>query len=238
MSYQPIIYKLLDKKQNPLEIINHFISSWYEIDHDFQNINSFDFGKLFGIKISKEINLLLNYLTHLNYTIVRGKKRIAYTAIQYLFPLQNLKIGYDKELQFLFLFQEGGQDFYYGIPYEHLQEENPAIFRLVKYKDISLIRDSNIIDFLISHIAIRATKVGIKGLMMFISNEEESKKVEDVCNLYEYKIAFENFTIFEKENSIAAIDKKEKLNMHNIFIVNNWSKENKDFSKQVSNMLG
>ena len=237
MSYRPTIYKLAKGQRNYLEIINHFITSWYEIGVKQCDFDLFNFGDFWGVKISKKVNELLNYLTYLNCTVVQGKKRMIYTAIEYLFPMQNLKIVYDKNTHFLYLFQEGRQDFYYGIPQEYLQEENPPIFRLIKRnKEIIRIEDSNLLEFLISHICIRASKIRVKSFRMFITEDDETRnKIEKVCKLFDNKTVFKKVTIFEKENAIASIEKDDDI--RDILSINTWNMGEKEFMKQVIDIL-
>jgi len=237
MSYRPTIYKLAKGQENYLEIINHFITTWYEIEMKQCDFNSCDFEKFLGVKISKKLNEFLNYLTCLNYTLVQGKKRMIYTAIEYLFPMQNLKIGYDEDTRFFYLFQEERQDFYYGIPQEYLQEENPPVFRLIKNnKEIIQIEDNNLLEFLISHICVRASKIRVKSFGMFITKDDETRnKIEKVCKLFEYKTVFRKVTIFEKDNAIASIEKGDDA--ADILSINTWNIGEKEFMKQVIDIL-
>ena len=231
MSYKPTIYKLAEGQENYLEIINHFITTWYEIEVKQCDFDFCDFEKPLGVKISKKLNQFLNYLTCWNYTIVRGKKKI-YSGVEYLFPFQNLKIGYDKNVHFLYLFQEGKQDFYYGIPQKYLQEENPTIFRRIREnKEITQIEDNDLLNFLISHICTRASKIGVRRFSMFIPKDDEIRnKIEKVCKLFEHKTIFRNITIFEKDNAIASIEKSDVL--MDILTVSVWSKGESEFTKE------
>jgi len=209
MSYKPTIYKLTEGQENYLEIINYFIKTWYEIEVKQDDFNLYDFDKLLGVKISKKLNQFLNYLTCLNYTIVRGKKRMIYSSVEYLFPLQKLKIGYDENNRFLSLFQEGGQDFYYGIPQEFLLDENPLIYRLIKNKnyigkeyEITRIEDCDLIEFLVSHICRYACKIGVKSFSIFEEPTKTRNQIEEVCKLFNHKTVFGKVTIFERDNAM------------------------------------
>ena len=238
MSYRPTIYKLAERQENSLEIIKHFITTWYDIEIKQCDFTVCDFGNFFGVKISKNLNDFLNYLTCLNYTVVSGKKRMMYTAIEYLFPLQNLKIGYDEKTRFVCFFQEGKRDFYYGIPQDYLQEENPPVFRLIKNtKEIIQVEDNNLLEFLISNICIQASKIRVKSFGMFISKDNETRnKIEKVCKLFEHKTVFKKVTIFEKDNAIASIKKGDDL-LSDILTVNTWNMEEKELKKQVVDIL-
>jgi hypothetical protein len=75
---------------------------------------------------------LLNSLTELYHSLIHGKRKCIYNGVDYIFRIGKLIIGYDKSINYLYLFQEGNKDFYYGIKYEYFMDKNPHIYRLVK----------------------------------------------------------------------------------------------------------
>ena len=128
MVYNPVIFKLKDNS-DPFEIFCTFVRNWHEIDI---RLSTGDYGGLFTIRISENINKLLNFFIGLNCTSISGKKCIAYNGFKYIFHGQNLLIRYDETLNHLIFLEEGAQDFYYGISADNLNDENPYIYKLVK----------------------------------------------------------------------------------------------------------
>lgn len=235
MGYKPILFKLTEKN-SPFEILSDFIRDWYEINLRF---TSYDYSNSFPAKLSENINKLLNFLVSLNCTTISGKKKLAYNAFEYIFNAQSFFIRYDEDLKFLIFLQEGKQDFYYGIPFEQLQEENPKVYRMVRNSDktFTFFEDSKLIDFLVFHLCVNASKIGIKGYSMFLDEGEEClNKMEIFYSLFEYRTNFDKVIVLEKENAIATIKKGE--NIEDILWVNKWEKDEKDFTKEIIGIFG
>jgi len=230
MAYKPVIFKLVETN-NPFEVLSDFVRDWYEINLRFI---SYDYSDLFSVKLSNNVNKLLNFLVSLNCTTISGKKRLAYNAFGYIFNAQSFLIRYDEDLKFLIFLQEGKQDFYYGIPFEQLQEENPPIYRIVRNrnKEFIFFEDSKLIDFLVFHLCVNASKIGVKGYSMFLDEGEEClNKMEIFYRLFEHKTVFDKVIVLEKENAIATIKKGE--NIEDILWINKWVKDEKDFTKEI-----
>ena len=88
MKYSPTIFRF-NGENNPFDIFYSFIRDWYEIGIEYPlKIN---FAELLSVKISDNINKMLNLLTHLNCSTVSGKKRIAYNGFKYIFYNQNFE---------------------------------------------------------------------------------------------------------------------------------------------------
>lgn len=234
MGYKPVIFKLVEVN-NPFGVLSDFVRDWYEINLRF---TSYDYGDLFSVKLSNNVNRLLNFLVSLNCTTISGKKRLAYNAFEYIFNAQSFFIRYDEDLKFLIFLQEGKQDFYYGISFEQLQEENPPIYRIVRNrnKEFTFFEDSKLIDFLVFHLCVNASKIGVKGYCMFLDEGEEClNKMEIFYRLFEHKTIFDKTIVLEKENAIATIKKGE--NIEDILWINKWGKDEKDFTKEIVNIF-
>jgi hypothetical protein len=231
MGYKPVVYKI--NSDNLIEIMYQFVENWYEIvtNKDIEKIN---FGNIFKINISNKINDLLNFLVGLNHSTVYGKKLYMYSGFNYIFKRwsKSQEIFFDKKLDILFLFQEGFQNFYFGIKRENLLEDNPSVYKIIKNKDaFEYYRDLNIIDFIVYHICTNAAKIGIKSYSLFIENGMETQ-LKQFEKLFEHKKQFSCFTIYEKDNVIASIDNGTDI-MKPIVTVNKWEKKDKEITNKI-----
>jgi hypothetical protein len=234
MGYKPLVYKTTN--ENFIETMYQFTESWYEIKLS-KDIEEYNFRVLFGIKISNTINKLLNFFMKLHYTVVYGKKKYMYNGLDYLFKPQfkTFNVLYDKKLNVLFLFQEGVQDFYFGIKNENFTEDNPMIYKILNTKkSAEYYKYYELKDFLVYHICTVASKIRIKSYKMFIEDNMENK-LKSFKELFEYEKQFTNFTIYEKENVIASITKDEGIRP--ILTVNVWESNVEETINEITKIF-
>ena len=240
MSYKPIIYKI--NSNNFIEKICQFVESWYgiNINNKMEEIN---FENIFNIKISNNINKMLNLIFTLNHSSMHGKKLYIYNGFNYIFKCRSKTqcMIYDKKLDTLFLFQEGNQNYYFGIKHENLLENDPPIYKIIICKsNVEYYEYFNLIDFLVYHICTRNGKIGMKSYMLFVENNMEAE-LKEFEKIFEYKRQFNNFIIFEKENVVASIE-YENIIIGNhvkkpILIVNKWKNDDKETENKIINIF-
>jgi len=231
MSYRPIIYQV--NETNFFELLYKFLETWYEMG--IIRINEkINFSRIFEIKISEQINDLLNFMTNLHFSIMYGKKKYMYNGFDYIFTMQQLNIIYDKKMNFLFILREGQQDFYYGIKGECFMEENPLIYRLVKNnntKSMDLFEDRKLIEFLVYNICCKASKIGVKEFCIHLKNNME---MELFKKLFKYATKYQDFELYENDNVIAAIHYGNGMNL---LTVNKWEENDKKITKEIEKVF-
>ncbi len=235
MNYQPILNTINDS--NFYEKIVNFIESWYEIK--IFNNEIIDFEKIYKSKLSENINKTLNLFLNLNNSLFIGNKK-TYTVFEYIFKNQSFKIGFTEKYNFLFLLQEGEQDFYYGVRKSDLLEENPFVYRY--YKDsktgqLKKVKDNRLSTFLFLLICSRASKIKTREYILWLKNNDKSKeKIKKLSSVFEYKFEFGKKTIFEKENALACIQNYSSKDI--IITVNKWNEKDKIFTKEIKEIFG
>ena len=235
MSYIPIIYTI-KKNTDFISVLTRFVETWYEFEVIAPR-NTIDYGNRLQIEISQNINASLNFLESLNNVLISGNKNFAYTGFNYIFRRQSLNIGYNKEINFLFLLQEGQQDFYYGIHKNELLNDNPKIYRFIrdnKTKEISYFQDNNLLEFLVSHICTRASKIKTKEYLHLIkkTDSKTDNKIKEFKKIFKHETKFADFLILEQENLIATIGHKEDDEYIDISI-NKWNEKQNDITEKI-----
>ncbi|WP_338840124.1 hypothetical protein [Flavobacterium ginsenosidimutans] len=237
MGYTPILHTINNK--NIFTVLRKFIKTWYEIDL-LQTDKEINFGDRFGINISENINNTLNLFMDLSNSIFYGNKKFLYSAFNYIFTNQSLIISYNRKQEFLFLLQEGQQDFFYGIKKNDLSEENPKIYRLVinlKTKETTYYEDLDLTNFLIQHICAKCSKIKTKSYSYLFSKNDNlmNNKIVELMNYYDFKTSFDKITILEKNDTIAFIDYTEHDYSSEFYslTINKWTEKQKDITEKV-----
>ena len=176
MNYIPIIHTINDK--NIFIVLREFIKTWYEIDL-IQPEEEINFADRLGINLSDNINNVLNLFTDLSNSIIYGNKKYIHSAYKYIFINKQLIISYNKKDEFLFLLQEGQQDFYFGIKKNDLLQDNPIIYRFtinIKTNEMIYYEDLNLCNFIINHIFANCSKIKTRSYVyLFPKNDDITK---------------------------------------------------------------